>query len=415
MAFDAMQYGARPDGTTMNTAALQECLDACAKAGGGTVRLRPGVFLTGPIRLGSNTTLHLEAGATLMGSPRKEDYRCVRLRYSGAEALTLEALVSATEAVNVAIVGRGMINGQGGGWWQDIRRTLSLPKDRRPTPKAPPGTEDYVRETPWARPRLVEFVRCRNVLFEGLTLCNSPFWTLHPLFCEGVRIHGLTVLAPEESNNTDGINPDSCRDVRISDCLIDVGDDCLALKSGLDDAARERGAPCENVVITNCIMRRGHGGVTVGSDMSGGVRNVTVSNCVFQGTDIGIRLKTMRGRGGIVEQMACTNIVMDRVPCPVHVDMHYWKKTEAGPVTERTPRFRDLRISHVRATGAEQAGFIHGLEEMPVGDVTLDDVHITAARPFRARHVRGLALRHTRVDVPQGEAFEFEDVSRAEG
>ena len=407
---DPRAFGAKGDGKTKDTAAIQKAIDRCAAAGGGTVCLGPGRYLTAPIHLASHVTLHLDAGAVILGSRDKRDYGIVRLRCAGNEGLTLEALINGSDLENVAVTGRGAIDGQGSIWWESLREYLETPKERRPTwPDR--DTEDFVRVAPGIRPCLVELVNCRDIVFDGFTLRNSGFWTLHPIFCENVKIHGLTILNPDHSYNTDGINPDSCRNVRISDCLISVGDDCITLKSGADDAARARPVPCENINITNCTMLDGHGGVVIGSDCAGGVRNVTASNCVFQGTEMGIRIKSMRGRGGVVENIAVNNIVMEKVGRALVMNMHYWRETSPEPVSERTPRFRDIRISQIHAVDCESAGFFHGLEEMPIRGVVIDGLHMTAKEGLRMQHCEDIELRGVCLDAEEGPGLACEDVA----
>ena len=207
-----------------------------------------------------------------------------------------------------------------------------------------------------------------------------------------MRVDGVFIEAAEGSHNTDGINPESCRHVQISNCRIDTGDDCITLKSGKDAPGRRLGRPDENITITNCVMLRGHGGVTIGSEMSGGVRNITVSNCIFQGTDIGIRIKSQRGRGGVVEGLAVSNIIMDSVPHPFTITTFYTgsddKPSEQFPVTEETPTFRNMLFSNISARGAKDAGSITGLKELPIADITFFNVKIESETGFVAVPMR---------------------------
>jgi polygalacturonase len=224
------------------------------------------------------------------------------------------------------------------------------------------------------------------VLIEGVTLTNSPAWTLNPLACDEVNIRGIIIRNPPDSPNTDGINPDSCRNVHVSDCHIDVGDDCVTIKSGSEEDGRRQHRACENITITNCTMIHGHGGVVIGSEMTGGVRNVAISNCTFVGTDRGIRIKSRRGRGGVVEDLRVSNIVMDQVLCPIVINLFYgcgaWgelKVTDQSPqpVTDRTPRFRRLRYSNITARRVKySAAYVIGLPEMFVEDVAFNDVSV---------------------------------------
>ena len=260
------------------------------------------------------------------------------------------------------------------------------------------------------RPYLVEFINCRDVVVEKLNLANSPFWTVHPLFCENVRIDGITIVNPVPSPNTDGINPDSCRNVQIINCRIDVGDDCVTLKSGMDEVGRAMGKPTEDITIANCVMYRGHGGVVVGSDMSGGVRNVTVANCVFRGTDIGIRIKSMRGRGGVVERITASNIAMQDVPRPFVITAFYTGKDKPDDqfrVNDGTPRYRDFLFANITASGAAEAGSITGLKEMPAENITFSNVQIRAAKGFTCVNARDVAFADVVIDTEKGPSLQL--------
>lgn len=289
-------------------------MEAAAHAGGGVVYFPPGRYLTGAIALASNLTLEVDAGATILGSPDPEDYP---LRDSGWGDGRQErsSLIYAEKAENVTLRGRGAIDGQGQYWW----RRMGWP-DRLKIPRAQ-RTAAELAELANGRPNLIKFVGCKLVTLEQLHLVNSPSWTVHPLFCEFVRVDGITIQNPVPSPNTGGINPQSCRNVQIMNSRIDVGDDCVTLKSGINETGRRVGRPDENITITNSVMLRGHRGVTIGSEMSGGVRNVVVSNSVFQGTDVGIRVKSQRGRGGVVEGVAVSNVVMQDVASAFTITM----------------------------------------------------------------------------------------------
>lgn len=413
--FNPLHYGAVGDGVAKDTRAVQSAIDACAAAGGGMVYLPPGQFLTGALQLRSRVTLHIEAGGVLLGSTDRADYEVVERRYSGTTQLTLEALINGENLEQVTICGRGAIDGQGWWCWQPIRDYYALPKAQRPPqPQTANPTVADVRASIFQRPRLVEPVNCRDLLLEGVTLRNSGFWNLHLLYCEDVRVHNVLFRNPADGCNADGLDIDSCRNVCVANCDFSVGDDCLCLKSGLNEDGRRLGRPTENVVVTNCIMRAGHGGIVIGSDMSGGVRNVAVSNCVFVGTDIGIRMKSMRGRGGVVENINISNIVMENLPEVLVLDMHYWKPMPPEPVSERTPLFRDIRISHIDATRCGAAGYIHGLEELPPTGIRLDGVRIQARKPFWVRQAQGLEFRNVRFECEDGPALRCEQVSDVE-
>ncbi len=415
--FNIKEHGATGDGATLATRAIQSAIDAAAQSGGGTVFVPAGKFLTGAIFLRDNISLWLDAGATLLGSENPADYPLVTMRWEGVTQPTHAPLIAAERARNIAVLGRGTIDGRGEAWWRAFRaKTLAAP-----------------------RPRLIAFANCANVLIEGVTLINSPAWTINPVRCENVTVHQVTINNPPDSPNTDGVNPDSCRNVRISNCHIDVGDDCVTIKSGIETEAAELRAPCENITVTNCTMVHGHGGVVIGSEMSGGVRNVVISNCVFVGTDRGIRLKSRRGRGGCVEDVRVTNLVMQDVLCPFTMNLYYHINARGDryiadkqpqPIAAGTPIFRRVHLAHVTARNAKiAAAFLYGLPEMPIEDVTLDDVSIAmdqnAAPGFAdmaddipqqraaglfARNVRGLRLRDVAITNQIGEAFLLEQI-----
>ena len=324
MVFNVKDFGATGDGINKDTDAFKKAISECQKNGGGTLYIPAGIYLTGPIHLKSNITLYIENGAVLKFSQDIDDYPTVYTRWEGEEAEVYSPLIYGEDIENIAVTGFGTIDGQGMLWWNLLRK----------------------KELRYPRPRGISFYRSRNITIDGIRIINSPSWTVNPIECENITVNNIKIQNPYDSPNTDGINPESCRGVRISNCYIDVGDDCVTLKSGTEDC-RER-IPCENITVTNCIMAHGHGGVVIGSEMSGGVRNVVISNCIFEGTDRGIRIKTRRGRGGIVEDIRVSNIVMKNVICPFAFYMYYncgkggqekrvWDKS-AYPVDETTPQ-----------------------------------------------------------------------------
>ncbi len=341
------------------TDAFIQAVAKLSQEGGGTLVVTPGVYETFSIELKSNITLQVEAGAEIRFKQDWQGYQVIQSEYEGRSTGLFMPCIYARDAENVTLCGQGTLNGQGEYWWKRLGKLSA------------------------ARPYLVCFERCRRVKVLDVKLVQSPVWTLHPLYCEDVEIRGVTIRNPWDSPNTDGINPDGCRNVRIADCLVDVGDDCITLKSGTEETPDRR--PCENITITNCNMVHGHGGVVVGSEMSGGVRNVTITNCVFQDTDRGIRVKTRRGRGGSMESILVSNVIMDRVLCPFVFNMYYrcgmnggsYKDKFAHEVTEATPVIRNIQIQNCMVTDAKAAaGFFYGLPEMPVENVSISDCTI---------------------------------------
>jgi polygalacturonase len=415
------EHGAAGDGKTLDSCPIQAAIEACAERGGGTVYLPAGQYVTGSLFLRDNITLHLDAGATILGSENPDDYPVVHSRWEGKHQDTHAPLITGKDLHNIAVVGRGTIDGRGAVWWKARNeRTLAHP-----------------------RPRLISFSDCTNVLIEGISAVNSPSWTINPVHCQNVNIRGITIVNPADSPNTDGINPDSCRLVRISDCYVSVGDDCITIKSGTEHEHPDRYAPCRDITITNCTLERGHGGVVIGSEMSGGVKNVVISNCVFIGTDRGIRIKSRRGRGGTIEDIRVSNLIMDGVLCPFTMNLYYHigvrgdlNVSDKNPrsVDDGTPCLRGVHFSHITAREVKHAaGFLYGLAEMPIEDVSFSDISISVSEEadsgypemaddipsmsragFFIRNARHLLLEHVRVTGQVGEAFdiaESEDVT----
>ena len=395
---DMLKSGAKADGKTLNTMLINHTVDRLSQAGGGTLFFPAGTYLTGAIRLKSNITLELEAGATLLFSDNFDDYLpFMEVRHEGVMMKSFSPLISAMDAENITIKGEGTLDGQGKAWWTEFFRIyVDLEKNgMRELNKYQPlwerenDVEALYAETneDWHgtlkrrffRPPFIQPVRCRRVRIEGVKIINSPFWTVNPEFCDNVVVTGVTIHNVP-SPNTDGINPESCRNVHISDCHISVGDDCITLKSGRDAQARRLGVPCENITITNCTMLSGHGGVVIGSEMSGSVRKVTISNCVFDGTDRGIRIKSTRGRGGVVEDIRVSNIIMSNIKREAVVLNLKYSEMPVEPMSERTPLFRDISISGLTAVGVKTPVKIVGLEEAPVTDSILRDINVKNAR-----------------------------------
>jgi polygalacturonase len=417
---DLRQFGAAGDGVTLDTAAIQAAIDACAKTGG-TLWLPAGRYLTGALFLRSNVCLHLDVGATLLGSPHPEDYPIIQSRWEGRHQPTYAPLISGQNLKNIALIGRGTIDGCGAPWWQAFA----------------------AKTLPYPRPRLVSFSDCQHVLIDGITAVNSPSWTINPVRCQDVSIRGLSIINPPNSPNTDGINPDSCRFVRISDCYISVGDDCITIKAGTQDERPELQSACRDITISNCILERGHGGVVIGSETSGDVQNVVISNCIFIGTDRGIRMKSRRGRGGTVKNIRVSNLIMDQVLCPFTMNLYYHCNGAQGdpivsdknprPVNAGTPAFHNIHISHVSAVGVKiAAGFLYGLAEMPLEDISFSDVSISlsaGAQPalpemaddlpmlsqagFFIRNARRVLLDNVHITGQIGQPFDLDETVEA--
>ena len=407
--YNICEYDVSNDGETTETATIQELLDVCAEDGGGVVVIPTGEYVTGPLTLRSNVEVHLEPGATLLGEETIERYPTIQGRSGGIEQEVYASLFTGHDLENVAITGQGTIDARGHRWWEAQRQTQRLFDERGfSREEYYPSPDEAALEYP--RPFVIDLYRCEDVLVRDVTIQNSPSWTVHPVYCESVTIDNVSIRNPEESPNTDGINPDSCRNVRISNCHIDVGDDCITIKSGYDENGRRVGKPCENVVVTNCTMIHGHGGVVIGSEMSGDVRNVTVSNCVFDRTDNGLRIKTERGRGGVVENIRATNIVMRNLSNTAFiVTMFYYEgEDETQPVTERTPTLRDIHYSDITIDGTVTTATIRGLSEMPVENFSLSNVWAKDAEcGITVTNVDDMSLQDVTVDAQTTPAFDI--------
>lgn len=367
--YNITDYGAVRDSGVAATAAIAAAIAAAGEAGGGTVYVPAGVYVTGAIRLRSFIELRLSPGAVLSFSSDPEDYPVVESRWEGVHRQVHSPCIYGEDVEQVSITGGGTVEGNGQPWWDKHRN-------------AP-------HELQYPRPTLISLVRSRRVSIQDVTLRNSPSWTVNPICCNDVTIDNVSIYNPANSPNTDGINPESCSNVRIAGCHIDVGDDCIAIKAGTEDTAEK--VPCENITITGCTMIHGHGGVVIGSEMSGDVRNVTISNCIFKGTDRGIRIKSRRGRGGTVEDIRVANVVMEEVICPFIMNLYYfcgprgkekyvWDKNPY-PVTEETPKFRRIHFMNVTAREVHAAaGFLYGLAEQYVSEITFDGIDISMAK-----------------------------------
>ncbi len=356
-------YGAKGNGTAKDTAAIQAAINACEQKGGGTVVLPTGTYLSAPIVLKSNITFHLDKGATLLGSPDHADYPSI----TEFRAPGLQALVSATNASNVTINGEGTINGNGESWWQMARKIRG----------------SGILGTHHPRPRLVVFDHCDHVLIEGVTIENSPMWQVVPYYSNDVTIRNVRILAPHHSPNTDAIDPFSSSNVLIEDVYADVGDDNVAIKSGMINSPGPD-SPSHNIVVRNCTFMHGHG-VSVGSELAGGAHNILVENIEFNGTDNGIRIKANRDRGHPVYNLIFRNITMKNVKNALIVSEYYPRVmppngVSAAPITRLTPHFSNIVLQNVTATDSRNAGAIVGLPESPVKDVVLDNVKISAQK-----------------------------------
>ncbi len=434
-----VKYGAKADGITLNTKSINEAIDACSKKGGGVVVIPSGLWLTGPVVLKSNVNLHLQKNALLQFTDNFSQYPLVAGNWEGLPQMRNQSPLSATNATNIAVTGFGIIDGNGDAWrmvkkdkltesqwkklvasggvlsddkktWYPSEKSLKGSKLKNPGEILPDKTPEFYESVKdFLRPNLLVFSNCKQVLLQGVTFQNSPAWCLHPLMCEDLTVRNIWVKNPWYAQNGDGIDVESCKNVLIENSTFDVGDDGICIKSGRDEAGRKRGMPTENLLVRNCTVYHAHGGFVIGSEMSGGAKNIFVENCTFIGTDIGLRFKTTRGRGGVVENIFIKDIAMkDIVGEAILFDMYYAAqdpialagekreppKVEMLPVTEATPQFRNFSITNVVANGAEKAIFIRGLPEMNVQNVVLQNMTLQATEGLDMTEATNIVLRN---------------------
>jgi polygalacturonase len=382
--FSVSAFGAAADGKTRDTDAIRRAIAAAEKSGGGTVRFAKGTYLTGAVEMRSKVGLHLEKGATLLFSTDPADYPVVLTRWEGTECMNYSGLLWARDASDIAVTGEGTIDGQGRAWWEWRARAGATLKKLRELGDTTDDPRQRVFGTPEAglRPCLFEPINCQRILIDGVTFTNSPFWTIHPVYCDDITARNLKVHGT--GPNTDGLDPDSCTNVLIEKCDFDTGDDCITLKSGRDKDGRRVGRPTEHVLVRDCTFKRGHGTVVIGSEMSGGVRNVHAENLTADGTDAGVRIKTRRGRGGVVENVVYKNLVLKDIRRQaITIDLTY--DVGNNPAVDQSgkdgiPTVRNVVVENLTCDGAATAIVVRGLPDSPVENVTLRDIAITGAR-----------------------------------
>lgn len=447
--FSVLDYGADPTGVKLSTTAIQQAIDACNAAGGGTVIIPAGVYTTAGITLKSNVRLFTEQNAFITFSPDFSLYPIYSTWFEGVPTMRSQSPVSAFNAENIAITGKGIFNGNGD-YWRPLKRNkvsdgqwknqlkkggvlspdgkvwypdsaslyaASLCQDQN----VPVVTDDSVWENihSFLRPVMVHFVGCRNILLEGVCFENSPAWNIHPMLCENLVMRDLTVRNPWYSQNGDGVDIESCTNVVISRCSFDVGDDAICMKSGKNQPGRDRGVPAENIIVDNCTVYHGHGGFVVGSEMSGGIRNVQVSNNTYIGTDVGLRFKSTRGRGGVVENIYIRNVYMADIPHEALLfDLFYGGKgageeteeeialrmnADAPAVTEETPRFKNIYIQNVVAKNVQRAMYFNGLPERKIENIHLSNIRMTAEEGALLRQTNGLTAINVQITARTGE------------
>ncbi len=433
-------FGGVDDGVTLNTDAFEKAIAHLSSKGGGHLIVPEGIWYTGPIVFDHNIDLHLDRGALILFSEKLEDYPIIKSDWEGLSTYRAVSPLTARGKKNISITGEGTINGNGQCWrpvkkskmtdaqWNKLKRTgvtnekgdiwfpnenvLKVYGSKEIQEKVHSGDAESLKLAhDFLRPVLVSFIGCTNVLLQGVTFENSPAWNVHPLLCENLIVDNVNIRNPWYAQNGDGIDIESCTNVLLVNSSFDVGDDAICLKSGKDKDGRDRGIPSSNVLIEGCTVYHGHGGFVIGSEMSGGCKDIVAKNCVFIGTDVGLRFKSTRGRGGVVENIYVDNIKMTDIPGEALIfDMYYGIKPGAPvpPVTEETPSFRNIFIKDVVCRSAGKAALFNGLPEMPMKNVVIEDSRFRANQGFTLNHVNGLTLKNVVVDVP-GEKITYGD------
>jgi polygalacturonase len=423
--FNVRDYGAAGDGSQPATEAIRAAIQAARAAGGGTVWIPAGRYVSGPIELVDNLVLHIDAGATL-------EFPATRLpftpgRQQGIECLTPVPLIGGRHLRNVTITGRGVLKTDNAEWMKLMPRTRRSGSDpgsangpnwqrllQELERKTPAPDEFYQKAAPELRPSFIRTMDSTNVLIEGIRIEGSSMWAIHLLYTDNAVVQNVWVeVFP--GVHADGIAVDSSRNVRIADCYIDTGDDGIVLKSGKDADGRRVNRPTENVSIVNCTVHHAHGAVTLGSEIAGGIRNVVAENFTCDGTQIGVRLKSRRGRGGFIEDVRFNNWTLRNVGQAISVTSYYLMegevRTAAEPVSEKTPRFNNIAISHMTISGSRVAINVEGLPEMPISGLRISDVVASARVGLKAFNTAGLELHQVQVNADAGPAFLVQDAS----
>jgi len=447
-------FGAVNDGQTLNTKAFADAISDVAAKGGGKVIIPGGIWLTGPVILKSNINLHAEEGALVIFSPDKDLYPLIETSFEGFNTYRCISPIFGKDLQNIAITGKGIFDGTGEAWrpvkkdkvtesqWKDLLKSGGVVGDNGTiwypsqsykeaqemsemnVPRQLSTREDFEKIRDFLRPVMVSLVGCKTVLIDGPGFQNSPAWCIHPLMCEDLTIRNITVKNPWYSQNGDGIDIESCRNTILYNSNFDVGDDAICIKSGKDADGRKRGMPTENLIIRNCIVYHGHGGVTIGSEMSGGVKNMSVSGCTFMGTDVGLRFKSNRGRGGVVENIYFSDIKMINIPTQaISFNLYYGglsvsemlaagsnietTKGKIPAVTEETPVFRNIFIRNLTCKGALQGIYLQGLPELNLENIYLEDIEIEAESGMACIDADGIEIRGLRLTTKKLPVLRF--------
>lgn len=414
--YNILDYGALGDSVFNNTEAIKKAIQACNKSGGGKVLIPKGAYITGPIHLEDNVNLHLEEGAEVLFSTNPKDYYpLVHTSYEGTELMNYSPLIYAYKKKNIAITGKGILNGQASNenWWswcgKDIygwkegmgkqQDSLNLPVLMEMGENNTPLNERIFGENHFLRPTFFEPFECKNVLIQGVKIVNAPFWVIHPIKCVSVTVDGVTV--DSHGPNNDGCNPEYSKNVIIKNCTFNTGDDCIAIKSGRNGDGRRVAIKSENIVVQNCKMIDGHGGVVMGSEVSAGVKNVFVENCVMDSPELerAIRIKSNSKRGGIVENIFVRNIEVGQVKEAVlKINMFYgiYGKQEGDYI----PEVKNISLENITVKDGGKYGIlVQGYKELPIQNITLKNVIIEKVdKPYLLENVNNINFIDTYIN-----------------
>ncbi len=452
-----LDCGGIGDGVTLNTEAFEKAMKTLSEKGGGTLKVPFGVWFTGPIVFRSNINLHLEKGALILFTPDLNAYPLIETSFEGLDTRRCQSPISGRNLENVAITGQGAINGSGQAWrplkkdkilesqWLKIIATGGVMKNENywfPSEKSLKGEslseknlnvprqqltdEEWESVKDFMRPVMISFISCKNLLLEGVLFENSPAWNIHPLMCENVIIDNIFVRNPAYAQNGDGLDLESCKNSIIINTIFDVGDDAICIKSGKDEDGRKRGIPTENVIVDNCKVFNGHGGFVVGSEMSGGVKNISVRNCEFLGTDVGLRFKSTRGRGGVVENIYIEKISMFDIATESFLfDLYYGGKSASESladndktpveniipeVNEKTPSFRNIYVKDLISRNARRAMYFNGLPEMNITNINVENAMITSQEGAELSESDGIKFSNVTIIPKKGPALKLNNV-----
>lgn len=461
-------FGAKSGGMELCTKAFNDAIESLSQKGGGKLIIPRGTWYTGPITLKSNIELYAESGALIVFSTDKNLYPLVETSFEGFNTYRCMSPINGRNLENIAITGKGVFDGSGEAWrqvkkekltesqWKKLVASGGIVSENGKTwypsqqfrdgekvaemnvPRTLKTKAEFEKIKDFLRPVMVSLISCNKVLLDGPTFQNSPAWCIHPLMCNNLTVRNISVRNPWFSQNGDGIDFESCKNSVIYDSNFDVGDDAICIKSGKDKEGRDRGIPNENLIIKNCIVYHGHGGVTVGSEMSGGVKNMHVSNCTFIGTDVGLRFKSNRGRGGVVENIYISDVDMINIPTQaISFNLYYSGRSvsedlEAGdgikeekllPVTEETPQFKNIFIRNVNCKGALQGILLQGLPELNLENVVLENIQMESeigmtcsdASRVTMRNINLKAKRFPVIDLKNSKDVELDSISVSTG